>query len=199
MARNPHGRRRMIGFPIGDCWAGSRWSYAKVPGCNPLADTEISPLARGPKKEHFPTAASRRGRRILVRNMHGFCSLGRASRPSHGREWRAGRDDEFVEKTDVVAARCRGSVLWDGRPLFGASKTIRGVLSSLLLTALASRLDGVRLRLWRNHGGCVNGRGSFFQLRQATPEFWRQAAWRSVSTRFQNPSLRSSPSVYWRR
>ena len=35
-----------------------------------------------------------------------------------------------------------GARFLDGRPLFGASKTIRGVLSSLLLTTLASRLMG---------------------------------------------------------
>jgi CDP-2,3-bis-(O-geranylgeranyl)-sn-glycerol synthase len=35
-----------------------------------------------------------------------------------------------------------GALFMDGRPLLGASKTIRGVLSSLLLTTLASRLMG---------------------------------------------------------
>jgi CDP-2,3-bis-(O-geranylgeranyl)-sn-glycerol synthase len=35
-----------------------------------------------------------------------------------------------------------GARFLDGRPLFGASKTIRGLLSSLLLTTLASRLMG---------------------------------------------------------
>ncbi|PPQ28051.1 cytidylyltransferase family protein [Rhodopila globiformis] len=35
-----------------------------------------------------------------------------------------------------------GTILWDGRPLFGASKTIRGFLVSIVVTALVAVLLG---------------------------------------------------------
>jgi len=35
-----------------------------------------------------------------------------------------------------------GWQLWDGRPLFGASKTVRGLIASLLLTSLCALLLG---------------------------------------------------------
>ena len=40
-----------------------------------------------------------------------------------------------------------GWQLWDGRPLFGASKTVRGLIASLLLTSLCALLLGLPLML----------------------------------------------------
>jgi len=40
-----------------------------------------------------------------------------------------------------------GWQLWDGRPLFGASKTVRGLIASLMLTSLCALLLGWPLML----------------------------------------------------
>ena len=50
---------------------------------------------------------------------------------------------------------------FDGRPLFGTSKTFRGIAVSILATTVGDRRDG---------GRCRDGRRPLLQLRQAQAE-----------------------------
>jgi hypothetical protein len=56
----------------------------------------------------------------------------------------------------------------DGRPLFGRSKTIRGVMASLLVTTLGARVIGLEFGDWAIGGYHRHGRRLAIQLRKAS-------------------------------
>src|SRR5438445_1905375 len=79
-----------------------------------------------------------------------------------------------------------GTIFFDGRPLFGPSKTIRGILISVLITTASAPLIGLDLTI----GAIVAGAAmagdlfsSFVKRRLNSP----RAARRSGSIRFPNP------------
>ena len=66
-----------------------------------------------------------------------------------------------------------GAVFVDGEPIFGPSKTIRGVVVSVLATSICAVLIGSWVEDRNSSRDLCHGRRSFFQLRktQAAPGF----------------------------
>jgi hypothetical protein len=83
----------------------------------------------------------------------------------------------------------------DGRPLFGRSKTIRGVMASLLVTTLGARVIGLEFGDWAIGGYHRHGRRLAIQLRKSVGLISRPAAGRPGSTKFRNRSFRCWPAV----
>ena len=82
-----------------------------------------------------------------------------------------------------------GTVFFDGRPLFGPSKTIRGILVSVFITTASAPLIGLDLTIGAIVAGAAMAGDLFssFLKRRLTP---RRAVRHSGSIRFPNPYFR---------
>ena len=63
-----------------------------------------------------------------------------------------------------------GLVLSDGQPLFGKSKTIRGVVLALLVTTTLAPLVNLEVHIWSNDYSGGDDRGLALELLEATVE-----------------------------
>jgi hypothetical protein len=63
-----------------------------------------------------------------------------------------------------------GTIFFDGRPLFGQSKTIRGILISVFITTASAPLIGLDLTIGANRSGRGYGGRFVLQFREAPPK-----------------------------
>jgi hypothetical protein len=88
-----------------------------------------------------------------------------------------------------------GAVLPDGRPLFGSSKTVRGVVSSFLPTPLVALLMGFQ---WEVGALVAGGAVAEICSRVLSNAGWAfpPAAWLSVSIKSRSRSFPLSPAAF---